>query len=123
MLFEKSDHLYYNRNDALRKIPLLPLDVGLDVILAIDDESKGKSKDERNCNRLRDLIENNDRPFLVKCVVSEEFIVLQQVDFETYGHDEALYCVCKACSRSTPQNVLQDKLRDLYEVARPLQSY
>ena len=110
---------HYNRKDALRKISLLPLDVGLDVILGIDDESK----DERSYNRLRTLLKENAPPFLVKCVVCEEFVVLQQVDFETYGHDEALYCVCKACSRSTPQNVLQVKLRDLYEVAHPLLSY
>ena len=122
-----SDH--YNGENSRRKIPLLPLDVGLDVILSIDEKPEGKSKDEslnfheRTCTNLRVLLKKNDPPFLVKCVVCEEFVVLQQVDFETYGHDEALYCVCNACCRSTPQNVLQDKLRDLYEVARPIQSY
>jgi ribonuclease BN (tRNA processing enzyme) len=113
----------YNGKNALRKIPLLPLDIGLDVILAIDDAPKDESeKGERDCTRLRTLLKNNDSPFLVKCVVCEEFVVPKQVDFETYGHDEGLYCVCEACRISTPQNVLQDKLRDLYEVARPLQS-
>ena len=116
---------HYNGTDGLSEIHLLPIDVGLDVVLFIDDSSKNKAKDEakdeNDCHRLRELLKKNDPfSFLVKCVVCEEFIVPKQVDFETYGHDEAFYCVCKACRRSTPQNVLQDKLRDLYEVARPL---
>jgi len=123
-----SDH--YNGKDALRKIPLLPLDVGLDIILSLD-EPKNEPKDKNpnppkgkiDCTRLGKLLKENGPPVLVNCVICEDFVIQQQVDFETYGHDEALYCVCKACRRSTPQNVLQDKLRDLYDVARPLQSY
>lgn len=102
LLTRLSDH--YSCEDTQKKIPLLPLDVGLDIIL--------KHKPE-----------NNSPSFKVKCLICDIFVRHKQVDFETYGHDEALYCVCKTCRRSTPHNVLQDRLRDLYEVARPLQSF
>ncbi len=83
-------------------LQVLPVDIGLDVIL---------------------WQKNRDGKPHVKCVHCEEFVDLRQIDFETYGYDEALYCVCQTCRRSTPQNVLQDRLRNLYEVPRPLHLY
>ena len=125
-LYKRLKETYSNEENQKKNIPLLPLDVGLDVILHVDklmNNSKLSLKNKKEWARLRKLFKNNNQSFLVKCVVCENFVVLQQVDFETYGHDEALYCVCQTCLRSTPHNVLQDKLQDLYEVARPLQSY
>ena len=78
---------------------ILPVDVGLDVLLFKRDKD-GQS--EINCPS-------------VWCIQCRKFVPLDQVDFETYGYDEALYCVCKTCRKSTPINVLQDSLRSLYE--------
>jgi len=124
-LYRRLKNAYSNGKDARKSIPLLPVDVGLDVLLSLDESKNGSNdshKGERDCSPLRKLLKDVNPHFLVKCVICEEFIVPQQIDFETYGHDEALYCVCQTCRRSTPHNVLQDKLRNLYEVARPLQS-
>jgi len=124
-LYHRLKNAYANGENPQKNIPLLPIDVGLDVLLSLDESKDGSNdshKGERDCSPLRKLLKDVNPHFLVKCVICEEFVVLQQIDFETYGHDEALYCVCQTCRRSTPHNVLQDKLRNLYEVARPLQS-
>lgn len=81
---------------------ILPVDVGLDVLLNDNDgDNLGPQ---------------------VLCVQCNDFIKLSQTNFETYGHDEALFCVCETCRKSTPQNVLQDNLRRLYEEGRNLRT-
>lgn len=80
---------------------ILPVDVGLDVLLT----------DVKDVNS-----------HTVWCIQCQKFVSLEQVDFETYGYDEALFCVCKTCKKSTPQNVSQDNLRRLYEEGRPLRT-
>lgn len=77
---------------------ILPVDVGLDVLLT-DVNSHG-----------------------VWCVQCQKYVSLEEVDFETYGYDEALFYICKTCKKSTPQNVSQDNLRRLYEEGRPLRT-
>ena len=74
---------------------VLPVDVGLDVQLNVDE-------DESNLQGQKD----SEFP-KVFCVVCHDFVKLERVDFETYGHDEALFCVCKSCRKSVPLNVLQ----------------
>ena len=83
---------------------IMPVDVGLDVKLC-DFESGGRMQK-------------------ALCVICDEFVPLDRLDFETYGHDEALFCVCTTCKKSTPTNVLQEKLKGLYEVGRtPQKAY
>ncbi len=74
---------------------VLPVDVGATFRLW----SKGK----------KDLIPK------ILCVQCEKFINVDQADFQHYGTDEALYCICRTCIRATPLNVLQERLRNLYE--------
>ena len=83
----------------------LPLDVGMDIQLWREPDSKDdKSHLEQK----------------VWCIQCEEFVGMEEADFERYGVDEALYCVCKTCRKATPMNVLQDKLRQLYEIGQEL---
>lgn len=86
-------------------LDFLPVDVGLDVQLYKTPEKNAK---------------DNNLSKKVWCVQCDEFVDLEEADFERYGHDEALFCVCKTCKKSTPQNVLWDRLRHLYEVGREL---
>jgi len=86
------------------KMDVLPVDVGLDVLLGqlgdgSQDDAAGRKQQAR-----------------VRCVQCDDDVDIDRADFETYGHDEALFCVCRTCRRSTPSNVLQDRLRELYEV-------
>ncbi len=80
------------------KLYVLPVDVGLDVLLR-------KWKDDKE-----------ER--WVKCVLCNNYIPInrENVDFETYGLDEGLFCVCKTCMKSVSPDVKIDKLRQLYEV-------
>ncbi|MFX0197165.1 MAG: MBL fold metallo-hydrolase [Candidatus Hodarchaeota archaeon] len=85
---------------AYKHINVLPVDVGIDVLLSAVDEDAPR----------------------VRCVQCEHFVPLGNADFRTYGHDEALFCVCGTCRKSTPLNVLQERLHELYEVGRSLQT-
>lgn len=83
------------------ELDILPVDVGLDVLLKGSDNNR-QSEPE------------------VWCVQCERHVPLKQVDFENYGYDEALFCVCKTCKKSATHDVLQNKLRRLYEEGREL---
>lgn len=91
---------------------ILPVDVGLDVLLACVSSDK--------CKDTAILKEKDNNP-KVWCLQCRHFVALDEADFIHYGHDEALFCVCKTCKKGTPDNVLQERLRVLYEVGRRLQ--
>ena len=92
---------------------VLPVDIGLDVLLAFD-------LSKCNDHFASDLTNNRRRVWCVQC---NHFVPLDKADFEHYGHDEALFCVCKTCKKATPHNVLQERLHTLYEVGRRLQTH
>lgn len=91
---------------------VLPVDIGLDVLLA-----EGKSEE---CEHSRPLLEEGMPK--VWCVRCKDFVSLEQAAFEHYGHDEALFCVCRTCQKATPPDVLQERLRALYEIGRRLET-
>ena len=95
-----------------RKIGVLPVDVGLDVMLACCSTNGQVDKNET-------WVVEKEAP-LVLCVQCQNFVPVEKADFATFGYDEALFCVCTTCKKSTPTDVLQDTLRTLYEVGRPL---
>ncbi|MFH0824834.1 MAG: hypothetical protein V2B18_18940 [Pseudomonadota bacterium] len=88
---------------------VLPVDVGLDVRLT---QNPGKGDGSSPDGAAKDPA--------VWCVQCEHYVELSRADFETYGRDEALFCVCSTCRKSTPHNVIQDRLRRLYEEGRSL---
>ena len=94
-------------------LDVLPVDIGLDVLLALDSQ---------NCKDFSVSDRTNDE-LKVWCVECKHFVPLKETDFIHWGHDEALFCVCKTCKKATPPNVLQERLRALYEVGRRLQTY
>ena len=86
------------------KLAFLPVDVGMDVQLSPPHIGKGETKATQR----------------VWCVQCEQYVPINDAEFERYGVDEALYCVCKTCRKATPLNVLQDRLRQIYEVGYEL---
>jgi len=78
--------------DALR---FLPVDVGIDVQLS------------------------QQKVWCIQCV---RFVAIDDAEFERYGVDEALFCVCHTCRKATPLNVIQDRMRQLYDVGRDLRT-
>ena len=92
------------------KLAFLPVDVGMNVYL----HRKGDEQDKSGGNRCA---------CRVWCVQCDHFVNIDDADFELYGTDHALYCVCKTCRKAIPLNVLQDRLRQLYEVGLELRTY
>lgn len=80
---------------------ILPIDVGINVRLRRKADTDN-GEDKCNCT--------------VWCVQCDNFVDITEADFKLYGTDHALYCVCKTCVKSTPDDVLQNRLRQLYEV-------
>ena len=88
------------------KMNILPMDVGINVQLQQDDTSNYSTQ------------LSTERKIL--CVQCERLLPLGEARFEHYGQDEAIYCVCKTCLVGTPLDVLQNRLRQLYEVGYEL---
>ena len=105
----RTDFIQRLREVYRRKIAFLPVDVGLNVLMGKKDGAQGDSNDNRCACK-------------VWCVQCDHFVNIDDADFELYGTDHALYCVCKTCRKATPINVLQDKLRQLYEVGIELRN-
>jgi len=93
--------------------PVIPVDVGLDIVLkqsksgenggydficALCDESRSIGSKEKNA------------PFASK------------IEYHCYGHDEAIFYICDTCYKSIPEDVRQDRLRQLYETGRELKT-
>jgi len=88
------------------KMQLLPVDVGINVQLRC--ESKAKKSDRSGLEKK------------VLCVQCNRLVAIGEAGFEHYGPDEAIYCVCRTCLKGTPFDVLQNRLRQLYEVGYEL---
>ncbi len=99
--------------DRLRRfygtqLDFLPVDIGLDVLLWKAEHNKG-GNDPQNAPRVR-------------CTQCDDFVPLKKVEFERYGEDEGLYCVCSTCRRAVPADVLQHRMHLLYEVGSELRT-
>jgi len=92
--------------EAYESLDFLPLDVGMDILLWSKHDSETNKKPEK----------------MVRCVQCEEFVPITDAAFDCYGVDEALYCVCITCKKAMPLDVQQNRLRQLYEVGRELDS-
>ena len=88
------------------KINLLPMDVGINIQL------KCESKAEKSGSS---MLEKK-----ILCVQCNRLVPIGEAGFEHYGPDEAIYCVCRTCLKGTPFDVLQNRLRQLYEVGYEL---
>jgi hypothetical protein len=84
---------------------IMPVDVGLDIIIG----QISKNADTEGIK--------------FWCCQCDRFHSVKYVDYQNYGHDEALFYLCKTCNKTSSVDVLQDKLRYLYEVGRSLKTY
>ena len=105
----RSDFIRRLQEIYKNELAFLPVDVGMNVQMGKKDGAQGDSCDNRCACK-------------VWCVKCNHFVNIGNADFELYGTDHALYCVCKTCRKATPVNVLQDGLRQLYEVGLELRN-
>jgi len=105
----RTDFIRRLREVYRRRLAFLPVDVGLNIQMGKKDSAQDDSHDNRCACK-------------VWCVQCDHFVDVDDADFELYGTDHALYCVCKTCRKATPVNVLQDRLRQIYEVGLELRN-
>ena len=94
------------QGDAPSDWPILPVDVGFDVLLY----------DYNEINQ-----EPGDR-FKFQCALCDEHRPIKEIDYFRFGQDEAIFYICKTCKKATPADVRQTKLRKLYEIGRELRT-
>ncbi len=105
----RTDFIRRLREVYRRRLAFLPVDVGLNVQMSKVDSAQNDSHDNRCACK-------------VWCVQCDRFVNIDDAEFELYGPDHALYCVCKTCRKTTPISVSQDRLRQLYEVGLELRN-
>ena len=60
--------------------------------------------------------------FKFLCVLCDKFCSINEVEYTRFGHDEAIFHICKTCDKAEPFDVRQTKLRQLYEIGRELRT-
>jgi hypothetical protein len=89
-----------NKILAPGKRQCLPVDIGLNVKLA-------DSKSMQNQNE-----------YTARCLGCDTFVNIEDIRFRHFGHggtDEGLYYFCSTCLKSKPENIIQEKMRQLSE--------
>lgn len=85
----------------------LPVDIGLNVVLASQIESKEWEKGHK-----------------VWCYGCEKFVDYSNIGYRHFSHgnsDEALFYFCNTCLKSKPENFFQSKMRLICENGLPLE--
>jgi ribonuclease BN (tRNA processing enzyme) len=84
--------------------PVLPVDVGLDICLHEYDRG----------------VEGQIFKFLCSICGKYHSLDAKTIRYTTFGQDEAIFYLCVTCDKSTPEDVRQDKLRQIYEIGKEL---
>jgi len=109
-LVKRLNRVYESRNRFKPWCYILPVDVGLDVIC--QPTAYSEPDDEQN---------DNGR-FEFWCAQCKRFHPVENIAYRHYGQDEAIFYLCRTCDKTTSPDVLQDRLRYLYEVGRTLRT-
>ena len=92
------------------KTPLcLPVDIGLNVILARHEEKKNL-KSEKKWKK--------EPPYKVWCYGCDKFVDANSIRYRHFEHgnnDEALFYFCDVCLKSKPENSIQNRMRLICE--------
>ncbi len=91
--------------------PILPVDVGFDVLLR--DYTSPKQSGQNNADESGD-------GFKFLCALCDEHRPIEEIDYFRFGQDEAIFHICKTCKKATPGDVRQTRFRQLYEIGREL---
>lgn len=95
----------------------LPVDIGLNVILACLEDEKQEPKHQNGKWE-------TGPPYKVWCHGCEKFVDADKIRYRHFGHgnnDEALFYFCNVCLKSKAENAIQDRMRLICEVGVPLE--
>ncbi|MBW2647304.1 MAG: MBL fold metallo-hydrolase [Deltaproteobacteria bacterium] len=90
--------------------PIVPVDVGLDIILHNYSDSEPKENSPQFSK------------FKFLCALCDKPRPLREIGYFRFGADEAIFYICKTCNRAFPDDVRQTRLRHLYEIGRELRT-
>jgi hypothetical protein len=85
---------------------ILPVDIGLDVAC-----KPGNGNGEKASK------------FEFWCVQCCKYHPIHRVSYQHFGQDEALFYLCQTCKKTTSPDVLQERLKHVYELGQPLRTY
>lgn len=94
-----------NKILADSKRECLPVDIGLNVKLADNKGAEGQEK------------------YLVHCFGCDTYVNVEDIRFRHFGYgrrDEGLYYFCSTCLKSKPENIIQERMRQISELGIPL---
>jgi ribonuclease BN (tRNA processing enzyme) len=94
---------FAKRLQGVYQTKIIPVDIGLDIFFG------------RHANKAP-----KGPVFEFWCVQCRHFYPIDRIDYQMYGQDEAIFYLCQTCKKTTPMDVLQDRLRHVYEVGRQL---
>ncbi len=110
-------------------LTFVPVDVGINIHLRNKSSQSGLAQIETNdfrilctqCNRFVNISKKVDTNNKIPATINEPASagkgkIQLSVDFQTYGVDEGLYCICDTCRKALSNDVVQDRLRRLSEV-------
>ncbi len=87
----------------------IPVDVGLRISMPLGRNSGAVSE--------------NDLPGRVHCVICEEFVDPDKIDYEVYSHEEAIFYVCGTCLRSKSVDVRHSVYQKYHEKGREIEKF
>lgn len=103
------------RTDLVRRLrqgiapewKIIPVDVGLDILMQEFDTKPNNQNKQK-------------KPFQFLCVLCNCYHDIEEIDYQHYGQDEAIFHVCKTCKKAVPLDVQQTTFKQLYEIGREL---
>lgn len=87
---------------------VIPVDVGLRIQISLNKRNK---KNYRS------------HPHRVHCILCGGFVKPDEIDYEVYSHEEAIFYVCKTCMRSTSVDVRHAIYQKYHEAGRNMEKY
>ena len=96
----RDDIVHRFKGGILGDWPILPVDVGLDILMKEEKKPNGQSEP---CPR-------------ALCVMCEQYHPIDKIKFFRFGHDEAIFYFCETCLKSIPEDVRNAKLQHIYDV-------
>lgn len=108
-LVKRLNGVYGPRDGSKPWCHILPVDVGLDVVCQLE---QSEASDEQN----------NGGRFIFWCAQCRRFHPVENIAYRHYGQDESIFYLCQTCDKTISPDVLQDRLRHLYEIGRTLRT-
>ena len=97
-----------------RNMIVIPVDVGLRISIPLEKEDDLKEKSRTG---------NDEHPHKIHCAVCDDFVGPNEIDYQVYSHEEAIFYICQTCLRSTSLDVRHAIYQKYHEKGRDIEKY